>query len=87
MIALLDWKGIRSCLWYRQRQARKKCLSFLLQSLFCYGEREKMVHHKDSVTQKNEVEQGENIYRNIYDGTTERFQSFMLLAKWKGSCI
>ena len=46
-----------------------------------------MVHHKDSVTQKNEVEQGENIYRNIYDGTTERFQSFRLLAKWKGSCF
>ena len=42
-----------------------------------------MPHHDTKV----EVDQGENIYRNIYSGTTQRFETYHILAKWKGSCF
>ena len=37
---------------------------------------------------KEEIEVGENIYRNVYDGTTHRFSTLKLLfSQWKGSCL
>ena len=37
---------------------------------------------------KEEIEVGENIYRNVYDGTTHRFSILKLLfSQWKGSCL